>query len=166
MIKLDDYKDYLKFIKNIDIQYNCKWIYDIIDKNNKNKILYENKNFVLIMRRRMNPNKISTFHLLAFPKDKTIKSIRDLRGVHIPLLKDMVKKSKQYIKKIYNIEKDEIEANFHYLPTVLLLHIHFELVNNKKRRPFLEHSVTSVIQNLSIDSNYYKKVKIEILKKL
>jgi m7GpppX diphosphatase len=115
----------------------------------------------------MKPDKISTFHLLAFPKDKTIKSIRDLTIDHIPLLKEMVKKIKGYIKKNYNFEKDEIEANFHYPPSVLLLHIYFELVNNKKfRKQLLEHSVNSVMQNLSIDPNYYKKIKIEILKRL
>jgi len=45
------------------------------------------------MRKHMKPDKISTFYLLAFPKDKTIKSIRDLEPDHIPLLKNMVKKS-------------------------------------------------------------------------
>jgi hypothetical protein len=167
IVKLDDYKDYLKFI-NTDIDKNCKWIYDIIDKNsNVNKILYENKNFVLIMRRRMTLDKINKFHLLAFPKDKRIKTIRDLTIIHIPLLEEMVKKSKEYIKKNYNFEKDEIETHFHYPPTVLLLHIHFVLANNKNfRKPLYEHSVNSVIQNIRIDPDYYKKVKIEIMKKL
>ena len=115
----------------------------------------------------MKPDKISKFHLLAFPKDKTIKSIRDLNADHIPLLKNMVKKSKEYIKKNYSFEEDEIEAHFHYLPTVLLLHIHFVLVNNKKfRKPIIEHTVNSVIENLRIDPNYYKKIKIEVLKRL
>ena len=119
------------------------------------------------MRKHMKPDKISTFHLLAFPKDKNIKSIRDLNTDHIPLLKNMVKKSKEYIKKNYSFEEDEIEAHFHYPPTVLLLHIHFVLVNNRKfRKPILEHSVNSVMQNLSIDPYYYKKIKMEILKKL
>ena len=115
VIKLDDYKDYLRFI-NIDIQKNCKWIYDIIDKKNKNKILYENKNFVLIMRRRMNPNKISTLHLLAFPKDKTIKSIRDLNADHIPLLKDMVKKSKEYAGGAFlkEVTLSDISTTFYF----------------------------------------------------
>ena len=46
IVKLDDYKDYLKFL-NMDIEKNCKWIYDIIGKKcNINKILYENKNSV------------------------------------------------------------------------------------------------------------------------
>jgi len=166
-IKLHDFKDYLEFLK-INGNKNCKWIYDIIDKkSNTNKILYENKNFVLIMRKHMKPDKISTFHLLAFPKDKTIKSIRDLEPDHIPLLKNMVKKSKEYIKKNYSFEEDQVEAHFHYLPSVLLLHIHFMLVNNRKfRKPIIEHSVNSVIQNLSIDPHYYKKIKMEILNKL
>ena len=82
-------------------------------------------------------------------------------------LKRDVKKSKEYIKKNYSFEEDEIEAHFHYPPTVLLLHIHFVLVNNRKfRKPIIEHSVNSVMQNLSIDPYYYKKIKIEILKKL
>ena len=46
-------------------------------------------------------------------------------------MKEIVKKSKEYIKRNYKIESNEIEAHFHYLPTVLLLHIHFVLVNNK-----------------------------------
>ena len=159
-IKLNSYKNYMKFLK-IYIKKNCKWIYYIIDKNKDadlSKLLYENKNFVLIMRKYMSPNKLSTFHLLAFVKDKKIKSIRDLKIEHIPLLKEIVKKSKEYIKRNYKIESNEIETNFHYRPTTLLLHIHFELVNNKKlRKPILEHSVHSVIQNLSIDPYYYKK---------
>lgn len=169
IVKLNNYKDYLKFVNiDLNIEKNCKWIYDIIDKkSNINKILYENKNFVLIMQKRMKPNEIKTFHLLAFPKDKTIKSIRDLTNIHIPLLQEMVKKSKEYIKKNYNFEKDEIETHFHYPPSVLLLHIHFVLANNKNfRKPLIEHSVNSVIENLNIDPNYYKKVKIEIMKKL
>ena len=102
-IKLNSYKNYMKFLQ-IDIKKNCKWIYDIIDKNkdaNLSKLLYENKNFVLIMRKYMSPKKLSTFHLLAFVKNKKIKSIRDLKIKHIPLLKEIVKKSKEYIKRNY-----------------------------------------------------------------
>jgi hypothetical protein len=41
------------------------------------------------------------------------------------------------------------------------------LVNNKKfRKPIIEHPVNSVIENLRIDPNYYKKIKIEVLKRL
>ena len=147
---------------------NCKWIYDIIDKKSKvNKLLYENNNFVLIMRKYMNPNKISTFHLLAFPKDKTIKSIRDLTIDHIPLLREMMKKSKEYIKNNFNLENNKIVANFHYPPTVFLLHIHFELLNNRKvKKQAFEYSVNSVIENLRLDPKFYKKIKIETIKKI
>jgi len=90
VLKLDKYKYYLDFIKKVNIEKNCKWIYDIIDKNKDNelnKILYENKKFILVLSFEKKANKINTFHLLAFSKDKTIKSIRDLKIDHIPLLK-------------------------------------------------------------------------------
>jgi len=80
----------------------------------------------------------------------------------------MVKKSKEYIIKNYDLKKNEIESCFHYPPTTFLLHIHFNLINNNKKNriPLLEHSVNSVIENLRIDPNYYKKIQIETLKEI
>lgn len=95
---------------------------------------------------------MNTFHLLAFPKDTTIKSIRDLTQEHVPLLKNMVSKCKKYIVDNYNLNEDKIEAHFHYPPGVMLLHMHFELCDNIKNR-----------KNLLIDSDYYKKVTIETI---
>jgi len=165
-IKLDTYNDYLEFTKK-NVGKDCKWIYDIIDKkSHDDRILYENKNFLLVTEMNMKKDDITTFHLLAFPKDKTLKSIRDLTIENILLLKEMVAKSKKYIKKEFKINKNEIEAHFHYPPGVMLLHIHFELINNKKlRKPLREHAVSRVIENLIIDSEYYKKVKLEVIAK-
>ena len=167
IIKLDTYADYLEFAKQ-NVGKDCKWIYDIIDKKSGlDRLLYESKDFVLVTEMNMNIEDPETFHLLAFPKDKTIKSIRDLTPEHIPLLKEMVSESKKFITKNYGINENEIEAHFHYPPGVLLLHIHFELVNNKRhRRPLREHSVNNVIENLLIDPQYYKKRTFEIIFKL
>lgn len=45
--------------------------------------------------------------------------------------------------------------------------MHFELVNNDRmRRPLREHNVIEVIQNLSMDSEYYKNINFEILVKI
>jgi hypothetical protein len=78
----------------------------------------------------------------------------------------MKSKSNIYISKQYKINKNEIETHFHYPPGVMLLHMHFELVNIERiRRPLREHSVTEVIENLLIDPKYYEKVKIQIITK-
>jgi m7GpppX diphosphatase len=165
-LKLDTYDDYIKYIKENEGK-DCGWIYDIIDKHKEtdnNKLLFEDDDFVLVTEMDMKDDDISTFHLLAFPKDKSIKSIRDLTSEHIPLLKKMAKLGKKYITDNYEINDNEIETHFHYPPGVMLLHMHFELVNsNKQRRPLREHSVYEVIQNLLTDSEYYKKFIFEIL---
>lgn len=163
-LKTDTYNDYLKFVKK-NAEKDCQWIYDIIDKKSGlDNLLYENKKFVLVTEMNMKVDNLDTFHLLAFPKDKSLRSIRDLTGKNIQLLKEMVSKSKKYISQNYKINANEVEAHFHYPPGVLLLHIHFELVNSQKiRRPLREHAVSRVIENLILDSNYYKKVKLETI---
>lgn len=109
---------------------------------------------------------LKTFHLLAFPKNKEIRSIRDITIEMIPLLERMVITGKQYIKNNFEINENEIETHFHYSPGVMLLHIHFEIVGgNKIRRPLREHSVHKVISNLLICPDYYKNIQIEILAK-
>lgn len=166
VLEIDTYDDYLKFVDK-NIGKDCQWIYDIIDKKTTtDRVLLEEKNFVLVTEMNMKKNDLNTFHLLAFPKDKSIRSIRDLEYKHIPLLKEIDSKGKQYISEEFKINKNEIETHFHYRPGVMLLHIHFELANIERiRRPLREHSVVEIIENLLIDSDYYKKVKLQILTK-
>ena len=110
---------------------------------------------------------MSTFHLLAFPKDKTIRSIRDLKQDHISLLQEMSDTGKKYINDTYKININEIETHCHYPPGVMLLHIHFELINNIKcRKPLREHAVSRIIENLKLDSDYYKKITMEFIQKI
>lgn len=158
------WQDYQKFISD-NIEKNCLWIYNILDKkNNIDKILYENDNFILIADITMEPNLFNSFHLLAFPKNKLLRTMRDLTFNDIPLLEDIISKSKQFIISNFPINLNEIEAHFHYPPTVMLLHIHFELVNNGKcRKPLKEYPIHNVIENLKIDSDYYKKINLQII---
>lgn len=166
-IKLDTYEDYLAFAAT-NKGKDCQWIYNIIDKTddaNMDRVLYDNDDFVIVTEMHMtaDPN---TFHLLAFPKDKSIQALRDLTDKHIPLLQEMVAQGKNIVVEKYGFNENEIETHFDYPPGVLLLHIHFELVNNTRhRRPMREHSVYDVVENLQIDSDYYKKRTFEVLVK-
>lgn len=169
IVKLDDYDDYLIFIdKKTKSDPQTKWIYDIIDNPHESyQFLYETGDFILVIENNMeHVDNIDKFHLLAFPKDRSIKSIRDLTADHIDLITTMMSVSKDYINDRYKIPHNEIESHFHYPPGVLLLHMHFELVNNDKlRRPLREHPASEVIRNLKLDSNYYKNATFEILAK-
>lgn len=163
-IGVDDYQEYLLFME-ANAEKDCMWIYNIMDRiENQDRILLSTDEFILITDKSMDLTNINTFHLLAFPNDKTLRSIRDLTAENIPLLNQMVSDGKKYIMENFNINFDEIETHFHYRPGVMLLHIHFELTNNKKyRKPLREHNVLGVVENLSIDSDYYKKVNIQYI---
>ena len=68
----------------------------------------------------------------------------------------------------YNINFNELLCFFHYHPSVWQLHIHFMNVSNTSTKfnsyslP-RAHLVSSVIENIKMNSNYYKMVKLEVL---
>ena len=167
-IKLDTYDNYLENAKKYMDDDNDKWICDIIDKKTQRKPLYENDDFILIEDMTMkNEDPINTLHLLAFSKDKSIKTIRDVTRDNISSLQNMISDGKKYITDNYKINENEIETNIHYPPSVNLFHLHFNLINNdrKIRVPLREHPVHSVISNLTMDPDYYKKRTFEIIAK-
>lgn len=172
IICTETWQDYINYVSENNGK-NCKWIYEILDgKTNGKEILYQNNNFILIKDIDMssslslNPDKNDSFHLLAFPKNKSLKTMRDLTQNDIPLLEEIIFQTKNYIVSNFSININEIKAHFHYPPSVMILHIHFELINNNKcTQPLKEFPVSNSIENLKIDSDYYKKISLQIIRK-
>ena len=151
----ENYDEYLEFIKNYNF-CNEKWIYNIIDGiAEQDKILFRNNLFVIIPNYTWNGYYIDRLQILAIITDKNIKSIRDLNSLHIELLIQMYNNSIIVIKNVYDVNESELKVFFHYEPSTYLLHIH-----NVDFRSSIEysHDFHSVIFNLSIDSDYYKKI--------
>jgi len=161
-IKLESYDDY----KKLKVEDEDKvWAYNIIDHvAEKEKIIYEDKDIILIPDYKWN-NSIDSLHILCFFKDKKLYSIRELTSEHISMLENSIINCKKCIKEKYNILEDNLLVFFHYHPSVWQLHIHFtniKLISNSILIP-RAHLVSQLIENLRIDSNYYKKVKLEVL---
>lgn len=99
---------------------------------------------------------------MAIIRRRDIKSIRDLTGEHLTLLKNIKEKSYKIIKEKYDIDSDKLQVYFHYQPSYYHLHIHFNTVDYEHPRLFIgsSHLLDSVINNLEIDSNYYKKATL------
>jgi Scavenger mRNA decapping enzyme C-term binding len=104
------------------------------------------------------------FHWLAVVTDPSLKTLRDLRGYHISLLKKIYSLSCRQIFQELGIERDQVLAYMHYPPSVYQLHIHFKYP--VKAQPahdaFRIHPLLSVINNLEVDSEYYAKSFIQI----
>jgi m7GpppX diphosphatase len=161
-LKVESYSDYLKM--NIQLE-DKQWIYNIIDHTSESEnILYENNNLIIIPDYKWTGSK-ETLHILCIFKDKSLFSIRDLTSNHIPLLEEAINYGNKIIKEKYDINKENLIMYFHYHPSVWQLHLHYMILNNDNTSSYSlprAHSINSVIQNLKIDSDYYKKVELEI----
>lgn len=162
----ETYTDYEKTLKLRDLSKD-KWIYNIIDGyDEQDKIIFQDELFILIPTYTWNLIDLKKFHLLAIIKDKNLRSIRDLRNEHINLLNYIKKKSLSIIETKYNMNSNKIKMYFHYLPSTYQLHIHFADINNKNVNSSVEysHELNMVVYNLSLYSEYYKKINLFIYK--
>lgn len=154
-------KTVAKVIDHIDKQ----WILDIVDGiSEQESIVYQDDDFIMLPDSSWNPqnNKLDDLYLLIIPKRKDIRSIRDLRGEHIPLLEKMLTIIDE-IERIYSVPTCLLRSYFHYKPSTWHLHLHINTVNSSK--PYTAcveraHSLVSVINNLKIDPDYYTKVDL------
>jgi len=157
----ESYLEYLELkVHNTDKE----WIHNIIDhKSELNSIIFENNDIILIPDYKWDLNK-KNLHILAIFKNKNLSSIRDLIGDDIKMLEESILIGKKIIKDKYDIKN--LVIYFHYRPSVWQLHMHFMNVETDNKESFSlprAHLVSSVINNLKNDSNYYINNDLEIL---
>lgn len=161
-VKIESYNDY----KQLKVEDENKvWAYNIIDHvAEMENIIYEDKYIILIPDYKWNKS-IDNLHILCFFKDKKLYSIRELTSLHIDILENSIKNCKKCIKEKYEISEDNLIVFFHYHPSVWQLHLHFTNIKSISNSILIPraHLANQVIENLKIDSDYYKKVKLEVL---
>lgn len=158
----ESYKEYLEFMEKHDIEKD-RWIYNILDGiAEQNNIIYRDDNHVIIPSYTWDSQNIEKLHILCMPMDKTLRTIRELSREHISLLKYMKFNTLQKIEEIYFIKEENLKIYFHYEPSTYHLHIHFINTGYTDANSSVEysHSLDSVIFNLDLDSNYYRKIKL------
>ncbi|GAX26377.1 m7GpppX diphosphatase [Fistulifera solaris] len=101
---------------------------------------------------------VDDLYCLAILKDKNVSSLRDLRGSHLAMLKELLDVCPKVIEKTYGISPDMIRCFFHYQPQFYQAHIHFTRIHNEIGAQVERgHLVHDVIQNLEMDPDYYAK---------
>ena len=117
-----------------------------------------------IERRWRSRRPANSLHWLAVATDTTLRTLRDLRGSHIPMLIALYTQACQKINEETGIPLDQIMAYVHYPPSVYQLHIHFKhpIGQHISHDSFRIHPLVSVINNLKIDSDYYAKSILQL----
>jgi hypothetical protein len=101
---------------------------------------------------------------LSIVHDRGLRTLRDLRGQHVPMLKRMLKACMNAIERHTGIPRDQVMAYVHYPPSVYQLHVHFSFPYGQycHRDTYRVHSLSSIINNLEIDPEYYAKATLHL----
>lgn len=158
----ETYTEYLDFISKRDIEKD-RWIYNIIDGiSEQHNILHRDEHCVVVPSYTWDTKNVEKLHILALPIDKSIRTIRELDLDDVPLLNHMKKVTLKKIQEKYGLKEENLKIFFHYDPSTYHLHIHF--MNTEYTDSFssveYSHDLDSVIFNLKIDSDYYKKIRL------
>jgi len=166
----ETYQEYMEIILNRNWEKE-KWVYNILDGvAEQDKIIYRDEQIVIAPNYTWdsNDNNLSKMYLLVFPTDRNLHTLRDLNSTHIPLLNHIKNKTLEVIKKTYGFDSNIIKMFIHYTPSTFHLHIHFVLVSNTDVNSSVEysHELDSVINILSVKSDYYQSMDIDIKKRI
>jgi len=147
-----------KFVNTRDPKM-IEWMQNVLDGTKEAELqIFENEHFKLGKDYKFSEGDLTTLWLLAIPKivfTKSIKSIRDLTGDHLPMLKSILNESYKAINEKYGIPSSKVSAYFHYLPSYWCLHVHFVYLD-KALLDAHKVPLEDVIFNLEMNSNYYK----------
>lgn len=143
-----------RFVRNECMFENSQWIYKIIrnELHGMNEIIFLNEPEWLLCANK--PSSEYSSFLVIF-KDCNLKSIRDLRESHIDLLSNINNVVTAWLKEN---KLKKYHFFFHYMPSTFQLHMHVAAQSNKvdiRRQP-----LSTVIQNLRMDTLYYRKALI------
>lgn len=154
--------DMQDFISNQVNLPRKQWIYEVIDgEREQDNVLIDIPEMVFLPdTHALNDGK--TINWLAICKDRSLKTLRDLRGHHVKLLKRIRLQCTEFIMATTGWKKHNIMAYIHYLPSVFQLHIHFcAPYGSYTTLDVLKvHPLDTVISNLEIDPEYYRKVTL------
>jgi m7GpppX diphosphatase len=158
----ETHEEYLDVIMNRDIEKD-RWIYNIIDGiSEQENIMYRDDYSITMPTYTWDSKNVERLHILCIPLDKQLRTIRELTKEHIPLLERMKKTSLEKIEEVYGLKEGNLKIYFHYDPSTYHLHIHFVNARYKDAGSSVEysHDLDSVIFNLTLDSDYYRKIKL------
>ncbi|XP_063835412.1 m7GpppX diphosphatase isoform X2 [Ostrinia nubilalis] len=148
-------------------QFNLQWVYNILEgKSEQDRIVHNNKcekeGFVLLPDLKWDGVTKETLYLLAIVRRKGIKSLRDLDGSHLPLLKRVRDEGKKSILDKYKVPGSQLRIYLHYQPSFYHLHVHFTYLRHEAPGIYAEksHLLDTVIDNIEMMGDYYKKATL------
>lgn len=101
---------------------------------------------------------------LAIVTDPSVRTIRDLRGDHLPMLEEMYESCMGVIMNETKLERHNIMAFANYPPSVYKLHFHFcaPFFKSSAYDGFRMHPLSTIINNLRLCPDYYRLSTLDV----
>lgn len=138
------------------------WVYNIIEGRSEADRVYLNDpdpdtGFMLVKDLKWSGEE-KDLYVVAICHRRDIGSLRDLRGEHLSLLQNIMTKGTKAIQEKHEKMLYQIRTFIHYPPSFYHFHVHFKAVDAcDYTTTDRDHLLSTVINNLKIDSDYYKK---------
>lgn len=141
-----------------------KWVEEILTgRSEADKVLHSGADFMILPDMKWDLTTVAALYLVAIAQDRSIRSLRDLRGSHLPLLKAIRDESERIVKKKWNLTgKGSLRMYIHYQPSYYHFHVH--IVNANYQGGVLgmtvgqAHLLDDMISLLEIDANVFEKM--------
>ncbi|KAH8268111.1 hypothetical protein KR026_000108 [Drosophila bipectinata] len=148
-------------------QFSLEWVYNILEhKQEKERIVFEDNDaetgFILLPDLKWDGRNVENLYLLGIIRKHDIKSLRDLNGSHLNLLRNLRESSKKAIFERYGVNPNQLRMYFHYQPSFYHLHVHINPVRNDAPGIWCEksHMLDTVINNLEMLPDYYQRATL------
>ena len=104
------------------------------------------------------------FHWLAVATDTNLRTLRDLRGCHAPMLRSLYTQACQRIQEETGVSQQQVMAYIHYPPSVYQLHVHFKhlAAPGASHDTLRVHPLQTILNNLEIDPEYYARSRLQV----
>jgi m7GpppX diphosphatase len=141
------------------------WVRNIFDgKKEVDRVWLNTPDFVLVPDFKMDMTNPLSLYIQCIFKDAELKSVRNLTGNHLPLLRNARQAILKEAAKRHEVKENELRLYFHYYPTFWILHLHITPLKfwvpgggmNVGRAILLD----DVIQNLELKSDYYQQATL------
>lgn len=148
-------------------QLSLEWLYNVLKhRKEQDRIVFEDPSdetgFILLPDLKWDGKTLEQLYLLALVRVRGIKSLRDLTGEHLPLLRNIKERGTEAIRERYGIGADKLRVYLHYQPTFYHLHVHFTFLQHDPPGIQCEksHLLATVIGNLELVPDYYQRATL------
>jgi len=152
--------------------HSIQWIYNILEGSSEaDRVILRDEDpdtgFVLVPDLKWTGEQMADLYCQALVLRRDLRSLRDLRAAHLPLLKNVVANGTAAIEARYGVPAHRLRVYLHYLPSFYHLHLHFAALTFDAPGTWAgrAHLVSDVISNLELDGDHYAKATLGLVLK-